>query len=90
MLFVVIGHDAPGSADKRPRLRPDHLAHIEPLSRAGRIPLAGPFTDGTGSLIVVEADTLEEVWRLVAADPYVKGGVFDRVEVKPFRRVFPE
>lgn len=90
MLFVIIGHDAPGSKEKRPELRPAHLAHLEPLSKAGRVPLAGPFLDGTGSLIVIEAASLEEAWQLVAADPYVKGGVFDRVEVRPFKRVFPE
>jgi hypothetical protein len=90
MLFVIIGHDAPDSKEKRPRLRPAHLAHLTGLSRAGRIPLAGPFTDGTGSLIVVDAASLEEVWGLVATDPYVTGGVFNRVEVKPFTQVFPE
>jgi uncharacterized protein YciI len=90
MLFVVIGHDAPDAKEKRPRLRPSHLAHLDGLARAGRIPLAGPFTDGTGSLIVVEAESLEAVWRLVAGDPYVTGGVFNRVDVKPFLRVLPE
>jgi hypothetical protein len=90
MLFVIIGHDAPDAKEKRPKLRPDHLAHLDGLARAGRIHLAGPFTDGSGSLIVVEADSLEEVWRLVAGDPYVTGGVFGRVDVKPFKRVLPE
>jgi hypothetical protein len=90
MLFVLIGHDAPDAKDKRPKLRPEHLAHLEALAREGRIPLAGPFADGTGSLVVLEADSIEEAWRIVAADPYVRGGVFDRVEVRPFRRVFPK
>jgi uncharacterized protein YciI len=89
MLFVIIGHDAPDAKEKRPRLRPQHLAHLDGLARAGRVPLAGPFTDGTGSLIVVDAESLEDVWHLVATDPYVTGGVFDRVDVKPFKRVFP-
>ena len=39
--------------------------------------LAGPFLDRTGSLIVVEADSLAEVWALVARDPYVTEGVFN-------------
>jgi uncharacterized protein YciI len=89
MLYVIIGHDAPDARDKRPQVRPAHLAHLEPLSRAGRVKLAGPFLDRTGSLIVVEADSLAEVWALVARDPYVTEGVFDRVEVKPFRQVMP-
>jgi uncharacterized protein YciI len=89
MLFVIIGHDAPDGATKRPAVRPAHLAHLEPLSKAGRVKIAGPFLDKTGSLIVIEAESLAEVWALVARDPYVTEGVFNRVEVKPFSAVFP-
>jgi hypothetical protein len=89
MLFVIIGHDGPDGAAKRPSVRPAHLAHLEPLAAAGRVKLAGPFLDKSGSLIVVEAESLAEVWGLVARDPYVTEGVFNRVEVKPFTAVFP-
>ena len=89
MLFVIIGHDAPDGAQKRPAVRPAHLEHLRPLSDAGRVKLAGPFLDKTGSLIVVDAESLAEVWALVARDPYVTEGVFNRVEVKPFQQVFP-
>jgi uncharacterized protein YciI len=90
MLFVIIGYDCPDGAARRPAVRPAHLAHLRPLSEAGRVKLAGPFLDKTGSLIVVEAASLGEVWGLVARDPYVTEGVFGRVEVKPFAQVFPE
>lgn len=89
MLFVIIGHDAPDGAQKRPAVRPAHLEHLRPLSDAGRVKLAGPFLDKTGSLIVVDAESLAEVWALVARDPYVTEGVFNRVDVKPFQQVFP-
>ena len=89
MLFVIIGHDSPEGPAKRPHVRPAHLAHLEPLAKAGRVKLAGPFLDRTGSLIVLEAESLAEVWALVARDPYVTEGVFDRVEVKPFTAVLP-
>jgi uncharacterized protein YciI len=89
MLFVIIGYDAPDGAAKRPAVRPAHLAHLDPLAKAGRVRLAGPFLDKTGSLIVVEAESLAEVWALVARDPYVTEGVFNRVDVKPFTAVFP-
>ena len=52
--------------------------------------MAGPFTDGTGSLIIVDAPSREAVWALVARDPYVTNGIFNRVEVKPFLQVFPK
>jgi uncharacterized protein len=89
MLYVIIGHDAPDGPQKRPTVRPAHLEHIRPLSEAGRVKLAGPFLDRTGSLIVVEAASLAEVWALVARDPYVTEGVFNHVELKAFQQVFP-
>jgi hypothetical protein len=89
MLFVIIGHDARDAQERRPATRPAHLAHLEPLAREGRIILAGPLTDGAGSLIVIDAASLAEVWDLVGRDPYVTNGIFERVEVHPFLRVFP-
>lgn len=90
MLFVIIGWDGPDGAAKRPTVRPAHLAHLRPLSEAGRVKIAGPLLDKTGSLIVIEAESLAEVWAIVARDPYVTEGVFNRVDVKPFAQVFPE
>ena len=89
MLFIIIGHDAPDAQEKRPTHRPAHLAHLTPHVEAGRIVLAGPFTDGSGSLIVVDVPSREEAWQMVATDPYVQHGVFNHVEVKPFTQVFP-
>ena len=89
MLFVIIGHDAPDARERRPAVRPAHLAHLEPVARAGRVRLAGPLLDRSGSLIVVEAASLAEAWALVARDPYVTEGIFNHVEVKPFRQVLP-
>jgi uncharacterized protein YciI len=89
MLFVIVGHDAPDGAQKRPAVRPAHLEHLAPLANAGRIKLAGPFLDGTGSLIVLDADSLADVWKLVGRDPYVTEGIFNRIEVKPFKQVLP-
>src|SRR5437762_13433671 len=86
MLYGFTGHDAPDATDKRPAVRPAHLEHLEPLSRAGRIKLAGKLLDRTGSLIVLEAGSLAEAWAVVARDPYVTEGIFNCVEVKPFQR----
>ena len=59
------------------------------MSQAGQVLLAGPFTDGSGSLIIVDLPSRQAVWEVVARDPYVVNGVFNRVEVKPFMQVFP-
>ncbi|MFO0774421.1 MAG: YciI family protein [Nitrospiraceae bacterium] len=90
MKFVILGFDGPDSQPKRLTHRPAHLAHLAPLDKAGRVILAGPLTDKTGSLIVLEADSREEIEQIVAKDPYVTGGVFERVVIHPFMQVFPE
>ena len=90
MLFVIIGHDGPDGARLRPQVRPAHLDNLRPLVERGKVVLAGPFTDGSGSLIVMDMDSEAAAMAFAHSDPYVTQGVFDRVEVKPFRKVFPE
>jgi len=49
MLFVIIGHDGPDGAALRPKVRPAHLENLRPLIIAGKVKIAGPFTDGSQS-----------------------------------------
>ncbi|MDF0645103.1 MAG: YciI family protein [Nitrospira sp.] len=90
MIFVILGFDGPDGEARRKIHRPAHLANLEPLDQAGRILLAGPLTDKTGSLIIIEADSLEEARTFALEDPYTVNGVFERVEVHPFAQVFPK
>lgn len=94
-LFAIIGFDGPHGVERRPAVRPRHLEHLRPVDRAGRVVVAGPLfaDDGKtprGSLIVLEAESLDEVRELAARDPYVLEGVFERYDVRPLARVFPE
>ena len=43
----------------------------------------------TGSLIVAEFASLDAARAWADADPYVAAGVYAKVTVKPFRKVFP-
>ena len=90
MLFAIIGYDGPDGAVLRPTVRPAHLEHMRPHVAAGRVRLAGPFTDGSGSLVVIDMETEAAAIEFSQNDPYFTEGVFERVEVKPFRQVFPE
>ena len=89
MLFVIIGHDGPNGAALRPTVRPAHLENIQPLVAAGKVIVGGPFTDGSGSLIVADFENEAAARAFADSDPYVTQGVFARVEVKPFRKVVP-
>ncbi len=89
MLFVIIGHDGPDGARLRPTVRPAHLENLKPLVEQGRMIIGGPFTDGSGSLMIVDMEDEAAARAFAENDPYVKQGVFERVEVKPFRKVVP-
>lgn len=93
-LYVLIGRDCPRGAELRKVHRTAHLAGLEGLAAAGRIRHAGPLLDAAaqpiGSLIVFEADSLEEAQGVAARDPYVVDGVFASHEVLETRVVFPK
>ena len=90
MKFVILGFDGTDGARKRKIYRPAHLAKLDVLHAQQRVILAGPLTDGTGSLIVISADSLAEAEALAKEDPYTVNGVFERVEVHPFTQVLPK
>lgn len=84
MLFAIIAQDKPNGVDHRMAIRPTHLEHLKTLG--DRLVFAGPFLDEaekpSGSLLVIEAGSLEEAKTLAAADPFAKEGVFASYEVK--------
>ena len=90
MKFVIFGKDGPDGTVKRPIYREAHLQRLEQLAQQGKVILAGPLTDKTGSLIVVEADSIEEVQAFAKDDPYMIHGVFQEMTVHPFMQVFPQ
>jgi hypothetical protein len=99
MLYAIISQDKPGSLDARLQARPDHLARLETLRDDGKLVLAGPHpaidsndpgaAGFSGSLVVAEFDTLETAQAWADTDPYVAAGVYEKVIVKPFKKVLP-
>ncbi len=88
MLFAMIGKDGPRGQELRKIYREEHLTNLKKLQEAGKLPLAGPFTDGSGSLVVFDAENIEEARKIADRDPYVIHGIFESYELKPFNRVF--
>ena len=87
MKFVIIGFDGPEGEARRKIYRPAHLAKMEPLDQAGRVVLAGPLTDKTGSLIVIEADSLEEARKFAQEDPYTVHGIPSTVSLSAWKSI---
>lgn len=98
MLYSIVGQDVDNSLEGRKSARPAHLERLQTLRDQGRLVLAGPNpaidsndpgeAGFTGSVVVAEFASLEEAQAWADADPYVAAGVYDHVDVKPFKQVF--
>ena len=61
-------------AEKNITVRPRHLSYLASAEAAGSVFARGPFTDGTGGLVIYRANSLEQARRLAEEDPYVVEG----------------
>ncbi len=99
MFYAIIAEDHEESLVQRLNVRPDHLQRLEKLQQEGRLLLAGPHpaidsedpgpAGFSGSLVVAEFPSLEDAREWANSDPYVTAGVYNRVTVKPFKKVLP-
>jgi len=99
MLYAIVGEDRADSLSARLAARPAHLERLKALQEEGRMILAGPCpaidspdpgpAGFSGSLILAEFSSLEAAKAWADADPYVAAGVYEKVTVKPFKKVFP-
>ncbi len=67
--------------EKIAALRPVHREYAARLMAEGKLVTAGPLADGSGGLLIYEADTLEDAEALVRVDPYMTGGAIARYEL---------
>lgn len=89
-MFALICTDKPNSLPLRMATREAHFAYAR--SHAGAIRLGGPFLDANGemagSLIMMEAADLEAARAFNAADPYTLAGLFESVDIRPWKATF--
>lgn len=100
MWYVIYAKDRVDCLQARIDARSDHLARVEALLEQGRLLLAGPRpaidsedpgpAGFQGSLIVAQFESLADARQWADQDPYVAAGVYESVEVTPFKRVMPK
>ena len=87
MLFALVALDRPNSVERRMAIRPEHLKHLDALG--DKLILAGPFLnekeEGVGSIVVIEAASLDEAREMFNRDPFVRENLFDQITIKPWR-----
>jgi hypothetical protein len=86
-IYVVEATYAPDAAERRPPHRPTHLARVAALRAAGTILEAGAYVDMSASLLLIRAADADAALAIVAADVYMREGVWVEARVRPFARV---
>jgi hypothetical protein len=99
MWYLIEGYDRADSLAARLAARSAHLERLRALLDEGRLLVAGPCpaidaedpgpAGFSGSAIIAEFDSLAVARAWAEADPYLAAGVYERVEVRPFRKVLP-
>lgn len=99
MWYAIISEDVPNSLALRKIHRPAHIERLKALNDVDRLLIAGPHpaedvnapTEAgfTGSLVVVDFDSLSQATEWADQDPYYLNGVYAKVVVKPFMKVLP-
>jgi uncharacterized protein len=88
--YMVRALDNPGMRDVRDHFRPHHRRYLKTaLDRDVFVRLGGSTLDPqcgamNGTLLVIEAEHIDDVMRFVENDPYARAGLFQHVEVHPW------
>ncbi|HIF9504098.1 TPA: YciI family protein [Photobacterium damselae] len=99
MWYVIFSQDVENSLERRMSVREKHLARLKALQNEGRLLVAGPMpaiddenpgeAGFTGSTVIADFASLEDAQAWADADPYIDAGVYEKVIVKPFKKVLP-
>ena len=98
MWYSIYATDFKNSLVERLANRTQHLKRLKLLQDEGRLLLAGPLpiidsidpgpNGFSGSLIVAEFDSLIDAKKWADNDPFALCGIYERIEVKPFKKSF--
>ena len=98
MFYVIYSEDVADSLEKRQSVRPAHLARLQLLQDEGRLLTAGPMpavdsndpgaAGFSGSTVIAEFESQEAAQAWADADPYVAAGVYAKVTVRPYKKVY--
>jgi len=91
MIYVIFGTDKTGMLALREKIRPEHRRYLRQRHKVTVIQGGPTLCDRdlsmNGSLIVVESETLAQVTEFIERDPYSQAGLFESVDIRPWKSV---
>jgi uncharacterized protein len=91
MLFLILGRDGTDAEaqNRRKTHRPAHLERGSTLIERGDLLYGGAMLDPAGNMIgsvmIVNFPSQEKIDEWLKDEPFINGGVWQKVEVHPFR-----
>jgi uncharacterized protein len=92
MQFLLVAFDGtdPEALDRRMKVREEHLSKIEILKKEDKFLFGGAILDDAGkmigSMIVYDFPDRKSLDERLKDEPYISAGVWEKVEIRPFRR----
>ena len=89
MYFVVFASDKPDMEEVRAEVRSSHREYLRQHEHPVKVLLGGPTLDKSapvmnGTMLVIEAERIEQVQDFIADDPYSRANLFQLLEVRPW------
>jgi uncharacterized protein YciI len=90
MEFVIIAYDGKdeGALARRMAVREEHLSLSQKLKNEGKVIFGGAILDDSdkmiGSIIVCDFESRQELDQHLKKEPYVNGGVWQKIEIHKF------
>lgn len=93
MLIFIYCTDRPGAEAERARTRLQHLDYM--IANKDRLVFGGmlsawPGEGSAGRVFVLELPTMQAAEDFLASEPYHRAGLFESVEMRPLRQMWPE
>lgn len=89
--YLIIAQDGEdeNALNRRKEIRSLHLAGAKKLKENNNFIIGGAMLDDDGnmrgSIMIVQFETKEDFQKWYDNEPYITGGVWKEIEVKPFR-----
>lgn len=91
MQFILIAYDGTdaGALERRMKVREGHLQNIDILKNNGEFKCGGAILDNEGkmigSMIIYDFPDREALDACLKNEVYISGGVWEKIEIRPFR-----
>ncbi|MFN8258164.1 MAG: YciI family protein [Bacteroidales bacterium] len=91
MQFLLIAYDGTDehALERRMKIREEHLRNISELKKSGHFIHGGAILNDEGKMIgssiVYEFPDRQALDNKLKEEPYIAGGVWQKIEIRPFR-----